>query len=279
MRKVYRIDNITEEGLIRGYITKFNEIDSYNSLTVKGAFSQTLEQVKQGRVIPFLWQHDQREPIGKFLSFEETSEGIIGTCLLDLNVQKAQEAYSLVKNGIITGLSIGARVLSSDYENYDDKIVEVLKDLELFEVSLVTFPACDGARIDEVRAKGVKMTNKARQIEMALKATGLLSNNICKQYANILAKKSDEKEELEDEIEKLVKLDDDDQLTDDNTEEQENDKVDTSEDTNADEDEEKAPLREGDNKLPDDEELNKEEEDSEYIEKKQLLHFLKNFKL
>ena len=277
MRKVYRIDNITEEGLIKGYITKFNEIDSYNSLTVKGAFSKTLEQVKQGRVIPFLWQHDQREPIGKFLSFEETSEGIIGTCLLDLNVKKAQEAYSLVKNGIITGLSIGARVLSSDFENYDNKVVEVLKDLELFEVSLVTFPACDGARIDEVRAKGVKMINKARQIEMALKATGLLSNNICKQYANILAKKADEKEELEDEIEKLAKLDDDDQMTDDNTEEQENDKVDTSEDTNADEDEEKVLLGDGENKLPDEEKRKKEED--EYIEKKQLLNFLKNFKL
>ena len=115
-----------------------------------------------------LWQHDSAEPIGVY---ERVSEDDIGLWLegrLLLDVEKGHEAYVLLKNRAISGLSIGFVPLAWEWETRDNKRVRVLKDVDLWEVSLVTFPANPKASVDNV-----KSIQTVRDAEAVLRDAGL----------------------------------------------------------------------------------------------------------
>ena len=134
------------QGKICGYGSIFDQIDSQNDRVVRGAFQKTLAKIKTRGVFPkMLWQHDQTQPIGIWTKMEEDSRGLYveGNLLLDL--QQGQEAYHLVKSGGIDGLSIGYQVCKA--LKGKDSGVRLLTELELFEVSLVTFAANPQAKI------------------------------------------------------------------------------------------------------------------------------------
>ncbi|MBA8667032.1 HK97 family phage prohead protease [Holosporaceae bacterium 'Namur'] len=138
--------SINEEGFFKGYASVFNVKDSHNDLIMPGAFTDSL---KMNLNIKLLWQHDQKEPIGIINKMSQDEKGLLveGRLLLDLN--RAREAYSLITNQIIKGLSIGYTIV--DY--FIEKQTRYLTKLNLIEISLVTFPANKYAEINYIKSE------------------------------------------------------------------------------------------------------------------------------
>jgi HK97 family phage prohead protease len=113
-----------------------------------------------------LWQHDSGKPIGIYTSIEEDNKGLKleGKLLID-DVSQAKEAYALLKAGAINGLSIGYVPLAWEYETRKEKQVRVLKEIDLWEISLVTFPANPKAMVGNVKS--------IREAETYLRDAGL----------------------------------------------------------------------------------------------------------
>ena len=143
----FDVKAVTDEGVIEGYASVYGNIDSYGDIVEKGAFKSLFE--KDNSVIPILWQHNTREPIGGASSFKEDESGLYMKANLVMEVQKAQEAKALAKAGVVTGLSIGYTV--NEYTYNKEENVTHLTDLKLWEVSLVTFPANTEARVENVK--------------------------------------------------------------------------------------------------------------------------------
>lgn len=148
-RKSYpmEIKQISDEGYFSGYGSVFDVVDDWDDVIVRGAFAETL----QSKTPVMLWQHDSAEPIGVYERVYEDEIGlwVEGRLLLDL--EKGREAYILLKNRAIRGLSIGFLPIAWEDEMRDRKKIRVLKSIDLWEVSLVTFPANKKAVVDEVK--------------------------------------------------------------------------------------------------------------------------------
>jgi len=152
------LKSLNEKGEFTGYGSVFGNIDSYGDVVVKGAFRNFLSANSPGSV-KLLWQHNPENPIGVYDEIREDDTGLFvkGRLLVD-DVQKAREAYALLKNGALSGLSIGYSV-NQDGAKYGDDGVRYLKDLKLFEISIVTFPANSSANVN-----GIKSANQIKTI-------------------------------------------------------------------------------------------------------------------
>lgn len=149
-----KASDVTEDGTFAGYGSVFGgEPDSYGEIVAKGAFLESLAELKaKSRIVPVLWQHRSSEPIGVYDLLEEDGHGLkVKGRLLKDDVAQAREAHALLKAGAVTGLSIGYWVRQA---SYDEKTgIRTLIKLDLVEVSLVTFPAKDDARVEAVKFK------------------------------------------------------------------------------------------------------------------------------
>lgn len=159
-------------GKISGYGSKWDLKDSYGEIVMRGAFTKSLAAYRsEKRGIPMLWQHRSGEPIGLWNEFEEDSVGLKLTGQINLETQRGREAASDIKAQIVTGLSIGYYEIVADTWNEAQKNgYRRLHELDLREVSPVTFPALREAQIDAVKARlarGEKLT--IREFEMALR--------------------------------------------------------------------------------------------------------------
>lgn len=150
----YQVKAVNEDGLFSGYGSVFGNVDSYNEIVAPGAFAESLEETKsKGRTFPVLWQHRGGEPIGNWdiNSLKEDSHGLFGSGQLWLDdAPYAKVAYRGMQSKSITGLSIGYYVRE---DTFDEKTrIRTLKRVDLVEISVVTAPANDDARIDAVKA-------------------------------------------------------------------------------------------------------------------------------
>ncbi|WP_329894374.1 HK97 family phage prohead protease [Stenotrophomonas sp. SMYL20] len=144
---------VSDDGLFSGYGSVFGTVDSYREVVAPGAFSESLAEIKsKGRPVPVLWQHRSGEPIGVYTSLVEDAHGlkVEGQLIID-GVARAKEAHALMKAGAVSGLSIGYYVREDSWD--EKERVRTLKKVELVEISLVTFPANDDARIDAIKSK------------------------------------------------------------------------------------------------------------------------------
>lgn len=151
----YQVKAAADSGLFSGYGSVFGTVDSYNEVVAPGAFIDSIEETKKkGRTLPVLWQHRSGEPIGDWdiNSLKEDDHGLLGDGQLWLDdAPYAKIALRGMKSKAITGLSIGYYVLES---NLNDKTgVRTLTKLDLVEISIVTTPANDDARIDAIKAR------------------------------------------------------------------------------------------------------------------------------
>ena len=148
-RKSYpmEIKEISDEGYFSGYGSVFDVVDDWDDVIVRGAFAETLQK----KTPVMLWQHDSAEPIGVYERIREDEIGLWLEGRLLLDIEKGREAHILLKNRAIRGLSIGFLPLAWEWETRDNTRVRVLKDIDLWEVSLVTFPANPKAVVDEVK--------------------------------------------------------------------------------------------------------------------------------
>lgn len=156
-----------EKGVITGYGSIFGNVDSYGDVVDKGAFDRSLKE----RGLPvMLWQHDSTQPIGVYKMASEDDNGLQLEGQLNMDVAKACEAYSLIKQGAIKGMSIGFRTVKS---YYDKEGVRHLSDVDLFEVSLVTFPANELAEVTGIKSDAPKTE---REFEIFLRDAGFSRN-------------------------------------------------------------------------------------------------------
>lgn len=148
-----KADGVTEDGTFEGYGSVYGVEDSYGEIVAPGAFAESLAELnaKQRRV-PVLWQHRSDQPIGVYSEITEDETGLfVKGQLLVGDVGQAKEAHALLKAGAVSGLSIGYWVRESSFDEKTN--VRTLTKLDLVEVSLVTFPANDDARVEAVKFK------------------------------------------------------------------------------------------------------------------------------
>jgi HK97 family phage prohead protease len=148
------IKAVDDSGVIEGYGSVFGNLDSYSDIVAPGAFAKSLEEAKaSGRMPAMLWQHNPDEPIGVWTSMREDAKGLYVKGQL-ADTQRGREALALIKMGALTGLSIGYSTVRSEFDNNAD--VRFLTDVDLWEVSPVTFPANDRARITAAKSADIK---------------------------------------------------------------------------------------------------------------------------
>lgn len=146
------IKSVSETGVFSGYGSVFHNEDSYGDVVRPGAFKKSLaEWAKKGRLPPMLWHHDRREPIGVFTKMVEDEKGLFveGRLLID-DIPQARAAYALLKEKALGGMSIGYREILIE-QDHDEKVTNLL-ELDLWEVSVVTFPANEEATVDSVKS-------------------------------------------------------------------------------------------------------------------------------
>lgn len=153
MKVIAEIKAVDEKGAIEGYGSVFGNVDSYSDVVVQGAFAKSIEEAKaSGRMPAMLWQHDPEEPIGVWTDLREDDRGLYVKGQL-AETQRGREARELIKLGALTGLSIGYTTRKYEVDKTND--VRLLTDVQLWEVSPVTFPANSEARITGVKAEAI----------------------------------------------------------------------------------------------------------------------------
>ncbi len=148
----FKIKSVGEDGTFEGYGSVFGVVDYDDDVVVKGAFAKSLAAHKLKGTRPVMaWQHDTRQIPGVWEEFVEDDYGLFlrGRLLKD-DVAIAREAYALLKAGAVSGLSVGIRVVVDEYDR--TTYVRTIKEAELWETSLVTFPANDLARVESVKS-------------------------------------------------------------------------------------------------------------------------------
>lgn len=133
-------------GEVEGYASLFGVEDLGGDVVVKGAFTKSLAQNEsKKRNIKMLWQHDPAQPIGVWEDVREDEKGLWVKGRILNDVAKGREAASLIEAGAIDGLSIGYRTVNSAK---DAGGLRLLTELQIWEVSFVTFPMLPGATVD-----------------------------------------------------------------------------------------------------------------------------------
>jgi HK97 family phage prohead protease len=141
-----------------------------------GCFTESLSDWAQGPHAGALWQHSSREPIGAYTAMKEDANGLFVEGKLALKTQRGAEAYELMQMKALSGLSIG---FMTREDSYDHKTgVRTIKKADLWEVSVVTFPMNDRARIGAV--KTIEEIGDLNGAELYLREVGGVSRSEAK---------------------------------------------------------------------------------------------------
>lgn len=174
IERPFEVKAVQEDGTFEGYGSIFGNVDSYKEIVAQGAFAESLTNWKEsGRLPPVLWQHRSGEPIGPFLEMAEDGVGlrVKGQLLVD-DVQRAKEARALMKAKAVNGLSIGFVTREDSYDRVTG--IRTLKKVDLWEVSVVTFPANPAAQISSVKS-AIDGIHTFAEAEAFLREVGRLS--------------------------------------------------------------------------------------------------------
>lgn len=174
-------EDLQENGSIKGYGSTFGgKPDSYKDVIQQGSFLAALAKNGRGGMgFPMLWMHDSHDPAGVWEKLNENGKGLYVEGPIENQSQEGLRKYNLAKMGAVKGLSIGfdldrdknGRVDTKVYD-YDEKTgVRLLKKINLWEVSLVTFAANTRASITGV--KGLQEAKTVRELERILRDSGL----------------------------------------------------------------------------------------------------------
>jgi HK97 family phage prohead protease len=140
----------SELGEFTGIASVFGETDLLGDEVAPGAFRKSLAEHKaRGRMPLLLWMHDISAPIGRWLDVRETAQGLMVKGKLILDTVRGREAYALLKERALDGLSIGFRTIKS----VRTKTGRLLQEVQLEEISLVALPALASARVTSVKAQ------------------------------------------------------------------------------------------------------------------------------
>ncbi len=158
----------SEVGTFEGWGACFGNLDSYGDVIQKGAFKRTLKrwQDERGKFPPMLLQHgggflsggaDDLVPIGEWTHMEEKSKGLWAEGqLYAMDTDRGKYLYEGLKRGTLDGLSIGFSIKELRYGTTPEEPARTLLDIELWELSVVTFPANDLSRIMDAKSADLR---------------------------------------------------------------------------------------------------------------------------
>lgn len=154
-----------DKGSFTGVLSTYGNVDQAGDVCLKGCF--TKDVATYGTKRPLLWQHDAHQPIGSF-EIVDTEQALVIAGKYNLDVEKGREAYALTRAGDIGGLSIGYRTEQADYDAEGHRL---LKEVTLYEGSVVTFPCNREAVLTAVKEReDMAEEDHFKQIEERLKA-------------------------------------------------------------------------------------------------------------
>jgi len=177
----FKAESITEDGAFTGYASVFNgEPDSYGDIILPGAFAESVNKGgRNGNGIAFLWQHEPEDVLGVWTKIYEDSKGLFVEGQFAMDVGFSEDKYKLLKMGAIKGLSIGYNFKHKDdyYYEVDEEQnhIRYIKKVNLWEISLVTFPANISANVSLV--KKLENCNTEREFEHVLRDANLSSKS------------------------------------------------------------------------------------------------------
>lgn len=172
----FEVKAVDDKGRFSGYGSVFGNVDAYQEVVAPGAFAESLAAWKDaGKLPPVLWQHRSGEPIGPYLEMREDAHGLFveGQLLVD-DVARAKEARALMKARAVNGLSIGFVTREDSFDKVTG--VRTLKKIDLWEVSVVTFPANPAAQISNVKS-AVEALESLAEAERYLRDAGGFSKS------------------------------------------------------------------------------------------------------
>lgn len=161
----FKLDDVSAAGEISGYGSVFSVLDGGGDVVMPGAFKSSLIS---GRKVKMLWQHDPSQPIGVWTDVKEDAKGLMVKGKVLPDVAKGAEALSLLRVGAIDGLSIGYRTKDFEYNTSSNGRFRAIKEADLFEVSLVTFPMNEDSLVTNV-----KNLTSVREVERILRDAGV----------------------------------------------------------------------------------------------------------
>jgi uncharacterized protein len=136
---------LADEGKFTGRASVYGNVDHHNDIVMPGAFTKSL--AKKGYRVPVLNQHDSHDPIGLALLEDSADALIVKEGELILELPSAKDAFVRMKHALLSGISIGYNTIRESYNGS----IRQLHEIELHEVSLVTFPANDMARVTSMK--------------------------------------------------------------------------------------------------------------------------------
>jgi HK97 family phage prohead protease len=160
----FEFKDLNDAGTFEGMASVYGNVDSYGDIVMPGAFSKTLAERSS---VPILYQHNTKQPIG-LGQLADTESGLMMRGELVLDVPEAKSAYALMKKGVLTGLSIGYNVEREKFDKAQN--ANLLEQVKLMEVSVVTFPANILATVSTV--KSANDIETIREFEQFLRDAG-----------------------------------------------------------------------------------------------------------
>lgn len=137
-------------GVFAGYASLFGRQDQSGDMVMPGAFARSLKR-RTAADIRMLFQHDPKEPVGTWLELRETGRGLYVEGRLNVQVQRGRELLALLEGGGLDGLSIGFRTVMASRDKQSG--TRRLHQIDLWEISLVTFPMLEGARVSQLKRR------------------------------------------------------------------------------------------------------------------------------
>lgn len=144
---------LSADGSFEGYASLFNIVDLGGDVVAPGAFRDSL-RARGARGIKMLFQHDANEPIGVWDEIREDARGLFVRGRLMLDVARAREVLALMRAGALDGLSIGFKAIKGQRAPHTG--IRRLTRIDLWEISIVTFPLLPEARIAHVKSRACR---------------------------------------------------------------------------------------------------------------------------
>jgi HK97 family phage prohead protease len=221
MKKNIVLDNVGlkfakgDAGGFSGYASVFGGVDSYNDTIMPGAYKSVIERIKSGaaRMPKMFVNHKSYElPVGKWKSIDEDDVGLFMFGELTPGMEDAQAVKAAMQHGTIDGLSIGYGLNRDDveYSEKGDSTVRIIKNIsELYEISIVTYPADDSARVDLSSVKSVlDQVESIKDFEDFLREAGGFSKSLATATASrakrLFSQSESEKTKLPDELQRII---------------------------------------------------------------------------
>lgn len=148
-RLVAELDRVEADGTFTGHACLFGVEDLARDVVEPGAFRATLAR-RGASGVKMLWHHDPAEPIGRWLEIREDDRGLFVRGRILTDVARGREALALMRGGVLDGLSIGFRAVKGRRDARSG--IRRLAEIDLWEISLVTFPMQPAARVASVEA-------------------------------------------------------------------------------------------------------------------------------